>query len=194
MGASCGDRKGLILEAADRLLRRLGPAGTTVADIVREAQVAVGSVYLEFSSKDAIITELSSARHACVIEAMRAAARREEGVRRQIEAIFEARVDAFLALQQEGDHAPELILCVSPAVRAAHERFREEERRLLDEVLAAAQRAGEIGPFDPSEAAATLLRCYASFSPPWLYHEPENSLRPALRMMHRIVLDGLRRG
>ncbi len=192
MGASCGDRKGLILEAADRLLRRLGPARTTVADIAREAQVGVGSVYLEFSSKDAIITELSSARHGGVLDAMRAAAATEGGLRRRVAAIFEARVEAFLALRQEGDHAPELVHCVAPAVKAAHERFREEERALLCRVLLAAQEAGELGPFEPSEAAATLLRCYASFSPPWLYHEPEATLRSGLQAMHRVVLDGLR--
>jgi AcrR family transcriptional regulator len=191
MGASCDGRKGHILEAADRLLRRLGPARTTVADIAREAQVGVGSVYLEFSSKDAIINALSSARHDGVLGAMRAAATTEGGLRRRVEAIFEARVEAFLALRQEGDHAPELVHCVAPAVRAAHDRYCEEERALLCEVLTLAREAGELGPFEPAEAAASLLRCYASFAPPFLYLEAEGPLRAALKAMHRVVLDGL---
>ncbi len=71
-GAS--ERRQRILEATERLLRRYGPAKTTVADIAREAEIAVGAVYLEFASKDAIVEELSQGEHRAVMAAMRAAA------------------------------------------------------------------------------------------------------------------------
>src|SRR4029079_9279854 len=67
-------RREQILSAADRLLRHYGPNKTTVADVAREAGIGVGSVYLEFPSKDALIEELSRARHRAVLAAMRAAA------------------------------------------------------------------------------------------------------------------------
>src|SRR5512140_1621330 len=67
-------RRAIILAAADRLLRHYGPQKTTVADVAREAGVGVGTVYLEFPSKDAIVEELSRARHRAVLDAMRAAA------------------------------------------------------------------------------------------------------------------------
>src|SRR5262245_17349677 len=67
------DRREQILEAADRLLRHYGPHKTTIADVAREANVGVGTVYLEFCSKEALIEELSQTRHRAVLDAMRAA-------------------------------------------------------------------------------------------------------------------------
>jgi AcrR family transcriptional regulator len=65
------ERRKRILEATERLLRRYGPAKTTVADIAREAEIAVGAVYLEFASKDAIVEELSQGQHRAVMAAAR---------------------------------------------------------------------------------------------------------------------------
>ena len=69
------DRRVLILQAAERLLGHYGLQKTTVADIAREAKIGVGTVYLEFNSKDAIISELSDAKYRHVLRAMRRAAR-----------------------------------------------------------------------------------------------------------------------
>ena len=52
-------RSDQILDAAERLLRHYGRNKTTVSDIAREAGIAVGSVYLEFETKDAIVAALS---------------------------------------------------------------------------------------------------------------------------------------
>ena len=57
-----GDRRCRILAAAARLLADGGVNRTTIAGIAREAGVAVGSVYLEFQSKDDIIEALSLGR------------------------------------------------------------------------------------------------------------------------------------
>src|SRR3954470_12265580 len=65
-------RREQILKAADRLLRHYGPHKTTVADVAREAGVGVGSVYLDFPSKDALVEELSRSRYRAVLDAMRA--------------------------------------------------------------------------------------------------------------------------
>ena len=53
------ERKGhshsAILAAATRLLRARGVAGTSVADVMREAGLTVGGFYAHFDSKDALI-------------------------------------------------------------------------------------------------------------------------------------------
>jgi len=64
-------RREQILQAAERLLQHYGPQKTTVADVAREAGIGVGSVYLEFPSKEAIVEALSRARYEAVLEAMR---------------------------------------------------------------------------------------------------------------------------
>jgi len=53
-----GDTRKRIVEAAQRLLRREGYAGTTIEAIAREAQVSAPSVYAIFKSKAGILKEL----------------------------------------------------------------------------------------------------------------------------------------
>ena len=53
-----GDTRKRIAEAAQRLLRREGYAGTTIEAIAQEAQVSAPSVYAIFKSKTGILKEL----------------------------------------------------------------------------------------------------------------------------------------
>src|SRR5688572_22105044 len=109
---SAGERRQRILEATERLLRRYGPAKTTVADIAREAEIGVGAVYLEFASKDAIIEELSTAQHRTVIAAMRAVAAEDtRAYAERLRAVFDVRVASFLELADAGAHACDLVHC-----------------------------------------------------------------------------------
>lgn len=187
-------RRQRILRATERLLHRYGPAKTTIADIAREAEVAVGTVYLEFASKDAIIEELSTAQHRAVLAAMRAAA--AQAARPfcdRLRAVFDARVRSYLELAGAGAHACDLLHCPSRAVQAAYERFLAEERALLEELLREGARAGELDVPDPDMAARALLRAYASFSPPGLFKGPREEVEPLLEAVHRLVLFGLAR-
>lgn len=186
------DRRRQILAAAERLLRQYGPAKTTVADIAREASVSVGSVYLEFASKDAILDALSTSRHGRVLDAMRRAAAEPaptwEG---RYRAVLDARVREFLAMADEGAHAADLVHCGAAAVQAAHERYRAEERRFLADLLRAGCASGECAVDDPAAAAEVLLLAYASFSPPWVFRRCRDEATRQLQTMHALVLRGL---
>jgi AcrR family transcriptional regulator len=187
-----GERRQRILRATQRLLHRYGPSKTTIADIAREAEIAVGTVYLEFASKDEILSELSTGQHRAVLEAMRAAAAQESRpYRDRVCAVFNARVALFLDLADAGAHACDLLHCPSRPVQEARERFLDEERALLSELLRSGTRAGELDVLDPGLAARALLRAYASFSPPWLFSQPRAEVEAMLRAVHELVLYGL---
>jgi AcrR family transcriptional regulator len=189
---SDGARRDQILKAAERLLGRYGPAKTTMAEVAREAQVGVGTVYLEFASKDAIVEELSTARHRKVIEAMRKAADAKSGsFRDRLTGIFEAKTAMLLRFADEGAHACDLVHCMSPAVRAAEKRFVEEEKTLLAAHLYEGACAGEFDAPKPEILARTILRAYTAFSPPWLFRMPREEVNSALRAMHDVVLKGV---
>jgi AcrR family transcriptional regulator len=185
-------RRREIVRAAERLIGRYGPSKTTIADVAREADISVGSVYLEFPSKDALIEELSASRYKAVIEAMRAEAELDSRpFRDRLRGLLDARVEAFLRLAGEGDHACDLLHCKSEAVRTAHARFRSEERALIAEVLRAGTRAGELDAPKPEATADTILAAYLTFSPPWIFASPKDELLGRLRAMHDLVLYGL---
>jgi AcrR family transcriptional regulator len=189
-------RREQILKAADRLLRHYGPSKTTVADVAREAGVGVGSVYLEFPSKDAIVEELSRSRHRAVLDAMQAAASAPERTfRERLSGAFDARLKAYLEIADEGAHACDLVHCMSSAVKTAQQSFYEEELSLVASVLRKGTEAGELDVADAEASARGILRAYASFSPPWVASQPREETARALSAMHELVLYGvIRRG
>lgn len=194
-------RRATILEAADRLLRHYGPHKTTVADVAREAGVGVGTVYLEFPSKEAIVAELSRARHTKVLSAMRAAAAASRRTYRdRLAAVFEARLETYLTIAAEGAHACDLVHCggekALPAaavagVRSALSTFHDEERALVADLLRRGTEAGELSARDPEAMARAVLRAYAGFGPPWVAQRDRDEVRASLAVMHELVLYGV---
>lgn len=184
-------RREHILRAAEKLLGQHGAAKTTMADLAREAGIAVGSVYLEFASKEAIVEALSSAKHCSVIDAMRRAAAAEGSYADRLRGIFEARTAVLLRYAEEGAHACELVHCVSAAVKAAQARFVAEETELLAALLRDGVRSGELVAPKPAVVARALLHAYSVFSPPKLFELPSAEVRDALRAMHELVLKGV---
>jgi AcrR family transcriptional regulator len=186
------DRRAQILEAADRLLRHYGAQKTTVSDVAREAGVGVGSVYLEFPSKDAIVEELSRSRHREVLDAMRAAA---GAVKRpwseRLTRALDARLEAFYALLDAGTHACDLVHCVSAAVKTAQVSFHHAELALIADVLRRGAEAGELDAPDPEAVAGTIIRAYVSFSLPWITSRDRGETRAALASMHALMLRGV---
>lgn len=191
MSPSEAPRRAQILEAAERLLNHYGPGKTTIADIAREAGVGVGTVYLEFDSKEAIVEALSTSQHRVVLAEMRKAADSEGTFANRLRAVLDARVRALFGLCAGGAHARDLIHCVSPAVKAAEARFREEEQALLVSLFREAARTGEFDVAKPERTARAVLLAYVSFSPPWVFGIPREEVERMLRTMHELVLNGL---
>ena len=191
MSPSEEPRRDQILEAAGRLLNHYGPGKTTIADIAREAGVGVGTVYLEFESKEAIVEALSSSQHKAVLAQMRKAAESDGAFADRLRAVLDARVHALFGLCAGGAHARDLIHCVSPAVKAAEARFREEEQTLLVSLFREAARTGEFDVAKPERTARAVLLAYVSFSPPSVFAFPREDVERMLRSMHDLVLNGL---
>jgi len=189
-------RRAQILEAADRLLRHYGPQKTTVGDVAREAGVGVGSVYLEFPSKEAIVEELSRARYEAVLASMReAAADASRSFGERLAGALDARLAAYFTQIDGGAHACDLFHCANAAVQSASTRFHDEERALLEDLLRQGTEAGELDVGNPELGARAILRAYKSFTPPWIFMGERDEVSRANAAMHALVLRGvLRRG
>lgn len=187
------ERRRAILECAARLFGHYGLGKTTIADIAREAHIGVGTVYLVFESKEAIVEELSWSAHDRVLAAMRGVAseRAHETFPERLSGVLEARVTTFHDLARNGQHSCELFHCKSSPVKSAHAKFREEEHALLCSLFDDARRAGELASIDPKRAASLVQRAYVSLSPPWLYEQPAEEARRAAHDMCRLLLLGL---
>jgi AcrR family transcriptional regulator len=187
------DRRRSILDASARLFRHYGAGKTTIADIAREASVAVGSVYLEFESKDAIVHELSKDVHTRVFEQMVAVWNAKEAdPPRALVYVLLARTLGFVEFREQGTHACELVHCTQEGVKLAQMWFRDRERELFEAIL---RRGIELGVFrkvPPKETAILLQRAFASLSPPWIWSEPEDRVKKCARDMAQLLALGLR--
>lgn len=185
------ERRETILAACERLLHRYGPNKTTIQDVAKEARVAVGSVYLEFDSKERLLEELSARKHDLVLQAiargLASAGPYEERLRRAID----ARTEAYLAIANGGAHACELVQCSRDGVQSAKERFHSAEHAMISELLRAGARAGELAVEKPEVTTRAVLVAYARFTPPWLFAAPRAETTSLLRALHDVVLHGL---
>ncbi|MEZ4450743.1 MAG: helix-turn-helix domain-containing protein [Nannocystaceae bacterium] len=194
MGESCERRRDQILAAAERLLGHYGPGKTTVAEIAREAGIGVGTVYLEFSSKDSILVALSEERHDEILAAMSRASEVRGPAAERLGKLFLARTDGYLALADAGAHAVDLIHCHACAalhdVRAA---FHQRTHGLIEGLIREAARNREFQSVDPSRSAGAVLEAFAAFAPPWLYQRPRASVHAELVAVTELVVLGLAR-
>jgi AcrR family transcriptional regulator len=81
-----------ILSAARELFWERGFAGTTMPDVAREAELAPGTLYLYFPSKDALYAELLVEGYDLLLAELRRCVRAKAAPRQQAEAL----VDGFL--------------------------------------------------------------------------------------------------
>ena len=198
-------RRAEILRAAERLLEHYGFGKTTVADIAREAQVGVGTVYLEFPSKGAIVAELSVQRYRCVLDAMReASAGQSRGKRAgknsgeepdavtRLQAMLDVRVKKLASFARKGQHGGDLIRCgACPGTEAAHQRFRDAEETLIAEFLERAVKDGELATSEPRAVARVLQRLYDSYSTALSRTDSSAAVRRELTVAHDLVIRGL---
>ena len=179
-------RRKRILDAAERLLRHYGRSKTTVADIAREVGIAVGSVYLEFETKDAVVAALAERCHASVLGAMERGAKRTLPYSERLPLVMNARLRAFRKLYERGAHAPDVICCDCDAVSRVRAKFHDAEVGLIAELLDDAAAAGEFVVDAPQRVARNLLRIYDAFIDTQGHVEERD-----LRLTHTILLRGL---
>ena len=185
------DRRHIILTAAERLLRHYGPHKTTISDIAREASVGVGTVYLEFSSKDDILSALSTQRYSTILHTMQQASQQHTDPAEQIDALLQARFDALLKLSEEGTHAPDPLHCACDSIKHAYLRFREQEEKLMIAILQDGQQQGLFSLENPTLTARSIFDALFKFSPPWIHTNCRESLIESHTQLKKLIRLGL---
>lgn len=188
------DRRTAILEAAERLINHYGFDKTTVADIAKATGIGVGTVYLEFESKEAIAGELSRACHAKMLDAMRAAASGPGSFAHRLRRIFEVRTAHFRDFEGTGHHAIELIVHTKcGGITVERERFEASQEDVLVGLLSGAHEATEFHVDEPKITARALLQIYAAYTPPRLYDYDSAETARMLDTTHALLTRGLLR-
>src|SRR5262249_14174011 len=150
-----------ILDAALRLFGRYGYRRTSIDDIANEAEIAKGTVYLSFKSKEEIFRALCESLIARVQDNAERARLLDEPLQARVLAILEAKFGLYFEVVRSSAHAAELM---DSKNRLSDDLFEKHERRyqrLLREVIEAAAVRGEIRPeslgLDPGAVTELLL-------------------------------------
>src|SRR5262249_31059891 len=152
------DTRHRILDAAERLLARLGYQKTTVDDIAAEAAISKRTIYLYFPSKeeialvtvDRIAERLNERLRALANEARPAGARLRDMLRERV--IF--RFDSVHEYRQGID---ESVRSLRPGLLARRARHFAEEARILGAVLTEGRATGEFACDDDLATAQAMV-------------------------------------
>lgn len=155
-----------ILDAAEDVLRRFGPAKTTVVDVARALDVSHGAIYRHFPSK-AALQDAVAQRWLYRVEAPLATIAAEDGpAADRLDRWLEALVGVKRRKMQDD---PELFATYHALVEAAREVIDEHLAVMVGHLTEIVRDGVEQGAFavsDPAAAARAVLSATARFHHP----------------------------
>lgn len=184
-----GVRRAELVAAASELFAREGVEDTTVADIVAAAEVAQGTFYLYFSSKDAIICAVVEDLIDHTVRRIEKAVR--ESGQKAVEKL-EAMAAVLLELNDEPHEVELMSVFHRPDNMPIHDRVtRSLARRLTPHVAAIVRQGVAEGVFvseDPETSAAFIIGSLQGLETAFT---DVGETRRAVRQLRTFVLRGL---
>lgn len=181
-----------ILEAAQEVLRRFGPAKATVVDVARALGVSHGSVYRHFPSKtalrEAVTRRWLDRAHAPVSQAAKAGGPAPQRLRGWLTSLFEAK-------RRKALDDPELFATFTTLVGQTSGVVAEHIAQLVSEIagiLRDGMAAGEFAEADVELTARAVLDATLRFHDPAYSGEwSQDGIDTAFEAVCALVLDGL---
>jgi AcrR family transcriptional regulator len=141
-----GAKRAAILDAALRLFSQYGYRRTSIDDIAHDAEIAKGTVYLSFKSKEEIFRALCERLIERADSAVKLARATTGPVDERLVAVLEAKFGLFFETVYRSAHAAELM---DSKNRLSADLFAQSGRRymkVLREMIEEATRTGELAP------------------------------------------------
>ena len=150
-------KRAAILDAALRLFGQYGYKRTSIDDIAVEAEIAKGSVYLSFTSKEEIFRALCED----IVRRIEAGAVRardsETALPDRILGILQAKFGFYFETVQKSPHAAELMDSKNRLSAGLFEKSDRRYQRILRGAIEAASAGGEIAPQRHGLSAAAVV-------------------------------------
>jgi len=137
-GESAGaknDKRSRILDAAQSLFLRYGVKRTALDDVVREAGIAKGTLYLYFDSKDALFAAIAERLCADVLRNAEEAIASSSSITLRIVGCLDAYIGAMHRLTAQSPHIAELTESKEALAVPIFGAFNRKMRDLLRKVL-----------------------------------------------------------
>ena len=129
------DKRSRILDAAQSLFLRYGVKRTALDDVVREAGIAKGTLYLYFDSKDALFAAIAERLCAEMLRSAEEAIASSSSITSRIVGCLDAYVGLSYRLTAQSPHIAELTESKEALAAAIFAAFNRKWRNLLRKVL-----------------------------------------------------------
>jgi AcrR family transcriptional regulator len=183
-----------VLDAAAKIFRDYGYAGTTMRVIADEAELKAGSIYYHYKSKDDLISAVLDLGIHAVIDTVKDALKAlpEDATGRQrVETAIHAHLSAII---NNGDYTlatRRVFGQVPEAIREKNLRLRNSYATMWQEILTDAQQRGEFR----GEANLTLARLFIlgalNWTVEWFKPGGGRTIDDVARHFSSVVMDGL---
>lgn len=182
-----------VLDAAAKIFRDYGYAGTTMRTIADEADLKAGSIYYHYKSKDDLISAvLDIGMHAVTDHVTKALADLPEDAtgRQRIETAIAAHLSAIIEVGDYTLTTRRVFGQVPEAIRAKNLRLRDSYGAMWHDILSKAQARGEFR----TTANLTLVRLFVLGALNWTvewFKPGGRTIEEVARDFATFVLDGL---
>ena len=129
------DKRSRILDAAQSLFLRYGVKRTALDDVVREAGIAKGTLYLYFASKDALFAAIAERLCAEVLSNAEEAIASSSSITPRIVGCLDAYIGSMHRLTAQSPHIAELTESKEALAATIYGAFNRKMRDLLRKVL-----------------------------------------------------------
>jgi len=129
------DKRGRILDAAQSLFLRYGVKRTALDDVVREAGIAKGTLYLYFNSKDALFAAIAERLCAETLRKAEEAIASTSSLTPRIVGCLDASIGSMHRLTAQSPHIVELTESKEALAAAIFNGFNHKMKNLLRKVL-----------------------------------------------------------
>lgn len=190
-----GGTRQRILDAAAKVLSRNGYAGTRLSDVAGAADLQSPAIYRYFSSREDLIEEVMTVGHKRFLEHVPSvldALPPETTALDRVLAAVAAHIEVVLALSDYATASTRNMSQLPENMRAGQHELRREYGAIWRELLADAQRAGQLCPDVDLRAAQGLIIGALSWSTEWWEPERRN-LQSLIKNAQDLVRFGIGR-
>lgn len=182
-----------VLDAAARIFRDFGYAGTTMRAIADEADLKAGSIYYHYKSKDDLISAVLDIGINAVMDTVQSALKAlpdDASGRQRIETAIHAHLSAIIDIGDYTLATRRVFGQVPEAIRAQNMRLRNSYGSMWQDILVEAQKRGEFR----ADANITLARLFILGALNWTvewFKPGGRTIDDVAREFSSLVVDGL---
>lgn len=149
----------------DSLLVRFGYQKTTVDDLASEAGIGKGTIYLYFNSKEQVALSCIDRFHDRLIGRLTEIANGDRSSKAKITEVLKVRVMARFDYCKNAYSFDEMLAALQKELLCRRDRFHAEEAEVIEQILVAGAKSGEIPICDARGVADAMILATNSLMP-----------------------------